>query len=204
MVSLGSNRPEVSTASSSSAEASVVLPQLMAVFSPLELRRYFGVAGRNATASSLKKGRWLYHKDSSIIRLRSTSPNHIWAIDVVHDKLSNGRPDKMLTVLDEYSREALCVTVRSKMNDNDLLVVPHRLLMKNSKPGFIRSVNGPELIAASLQEWLRRFGIQPMQIFPGSLRENSYNERFNGTLRREVLNAEWFHTTKKTQVTFNS
>lgn len=110
----------------------------------------------------------------------------------------------MLTVLDEYSREALCVTVRSKMNDNDLLVVPHRLLMKNSKPGFIRSVNGPELIAASLQEWLRRFGIQPMQIFPGSLRENSYNERFNGTLRREVLNAEWFHTTKKTQVTFNS
>ena len=67
------------------------------------------------------KRKRLYHKDSSIIRLRPTHPNHIWAIDFVHDKLSNGRSYKMLTVLDEYTREALCVAVRPKMNANDVL-----------------------------------------------------------------------------------
>ena len=68
-----------------------------------------------------KKRKRLYHKDSSIIRLRPQHPNHIWSIDFVHDKLSNGRTYKMLTVLDEYTREALCVTVKPKMNSADVL-----------------------------------------------------------------------------------
>ncbi|MGI3171630.1 IS3 family transposase [Pseudooceanicola sp. C21-150M6] len=88
-----------------------------------------------------KKRRRLYHKDSSVIRLRPTHPNHIWAIDFVHDKLSNGRSYKMLTVLDEYSREALCVAVRPKMNANDVLDALYPLLMKHGKPEFIRSDN---------------------------------------------------------------
>jgi len=61
-----------------------------------------------------KKRRRLYHKASSVIRLRPTHLNHVWAADFVHDKLSNGRPYKMLTVLDEYTREALCVAVSSR------------------------------------------------------------------------------------------
>ena len=68
-----------------------------------------------------KKRKRLYHKDSSVIRLRPHYPNHIWSVDFVHDKLSSGRPYKMLTVLDEYTREALCVAVRSKMSANDVL-----------------------------------------------------------------------------------
>ena len=106
----------------------------------------------------------------------------------------------MLTVLDEYTREALCVVVRTKMNAVDVLGVLHRLLMKHGKPEYIRSDNGPEFIAAQLQDWLKRVGVQPIQIYPGSPWENGYNERFNGTLRREVLNAEWFHSTKQAQV----
>ena len=109
----------------------------------------------------------------------------------------------MLTVLDEYTREALCVAARSKMNADDVLDVLHRLLMKHGKPEFIRSDNGPEFIAQHLQKWLKRVGIQPMQIYPGSPWENGYNERFNGTLRREVLNAEWFHSTKQAQTAIN-
>ena len=66
-----------------------------------------------------KKRRRLYHEDSSVIRLRPTHPNHVWAIDFVHDKLSSGRPYKMLTALDEYTREALCVAARPKMNAAD-------------------------------------------------------------------------------------
>ena len=89
------------------------------------------------------------------------------------------------------------MAVRPKMNASDVL---DRLLMKHGKPAFIRSDTGPEFIAAPLQKWLRRVGIQPMQIYPGSPWENGYNERFNATLRRDVLNAELFHTTKNAQV----
>ena len=62
-----------------------------------------------------RKQRRLYHNNSSVIRLRPKYQNHIWSIDFVHDKLAGGRPYKMLTVLDEYSREALCVAVKPRM-----------------------------------------------------------------------------------------
>ena len=66
-----------------------------------------------------KKHRRLYHQNSSVIRPRPTYSNHIWAINFVHDKLSNECGYKMLTVLDEYTREALCVALRPKMNAHD-------------------------------------------------------------------------------------
>ena len=59
--------------------------------------------------------------------------------------------------------------------------------------------NGPEFIATALQTWLKKVGIKPIQIYPGSPWENGYNERFNGTLRREVLNAEWFSSIRQAQ-----
>ena len=150
-----------------------------------------------------KKRRRLYHKDSSVIRLRPTHANHIWAIDFVHDKLSNGRSYKMLTVLDEYTRQALCVEVKDKMNSDDVLEVMHRLLLRYGKPEFIRFDNCGEFVAEHLQEWLRRVGVTPIQIYPGSPWENAYNERFNGTLRREVLNSQWFNRIKQAKVAIN-
>ncbi|NKB28109.1 MAG: transposase [Rhodobacteraceae bacterium] len=63
--------------------------------------------------------------------------------------------------------------------------------------------NGPEFIAEAMQDWLRRVGIKPIGIYPRSSWENGYNERFNGTLRREVLSAEWFTTTKQAQIVIN-
>ena len=77
-----------------------------------------------------KKRKRLYHKDSSIIRLRPQYQNHIWSIDFVHDKLTNGSSYKMLTVLDEYTREALCVAVRPKMNSQDVLEILYQLLLR--------------------------------------------------------------------------
>ena len=110
----------------------------------------------------------------------------------------------MLTVLDEYTREALCVALRPKITERDVLDALHPLLMKHGKPECIRSDNGSEFIAAHFQNWLKRVGIQPLLIYPGSPWENGYNERFNGTLRREVINTEWFHTTKQAQVVINA
>ncbi|MEP0943747.1 MAG: IS3 family transposase [Rhizobiaceae bacterium] len=150
-----------------------------------------------------KKRKLLYHKDHSIIRLRPTHPNHVWAIDFVNDKLSNGRTYKMLTLLDEYTRQALAVTVRTKMGAEDVLEALYPLLLRHGSPEYIRSDNGPEFAAEAMQELLRRVGIKPIRIYPGSPLESGYNERFNGTLRREVLNAEWFTTTKQAQIVIN-
>lgn len=150
-----------------------------------------------------KKRKRLYHHDASVIRLRPLYPNHIWSIDFVHDKLSTGRSYKMLTVLDEYTREALCVTVACRMGSEEVLEALYPLLLRHGRPDYIRSDNGPEFTAASFKEWLVRVGIQPIRIFPGSPWENGYNERFNGTLRREVLNTEWFATTRQAQAAIN-
>jgi len=139
----------------------------------------------------------LYHKDSSIIRLRPQYPGHIWSVDFVHDRLSNGRSYRMLTVLDEYTRQALCVTVKPRMGSAEVLEALYPLFLKHGKPEFIRSDNGKEFTAEALQTWLMKVGIKPIQITPGSPWENGYNERFNGTLRREVLNAEWFSSIRQ-------
>lgn len=82
------------------------------------------------------------------------------------------------------------------MGSADVPEALYPLLLKHGKPELIRSDNGAEFIAGSLQDWLRRVGIKPIQIYPGSPWEYGYNERFNGTLRREVLNAEWFASTQ--------
>jgi len=68
-----------------------------------------------------KRPKRFCHHDASIIRLRPRYPNHVWLIDFVHDKLSNSQPYKMLTVLDEYTREALCVKVATSMGSSDVL-----------------------------------------------------------------------------------
>jgi transposase InsO family protein len=68
---------------------------------------------------------------------------------------------------------------------------------------LIALYNGPEFIVTNLQDWLKRIGIQSLLIYPGSPWENGYNERFNGTLRKEVLYEEWFNTIKQAQVAVN-
>ena len=97
-----------------------------------------------------KRRRQLYHKDSLIIRLRTTHPNHVWSIDFVHDKLCNGRSYKMLTVLDEYTRQALAV--RTRMGTEDLLEALYPLLLRRGAPEYIRSDNGPEFVAEAMQD----------------------------------------------------
>ena len=105
----------------------------------------------------------------------------------------------MLTVLNEYTREALSVAVRSKLSANDVLDALYPLFVKHGKLEFIRFDEGPEFVAEQLREWLQRVGIESLHIHQGSPWTNRYNEGFNGTLRREVLNAEWFHGTQNAQ-----
>jgi putative transposase len=109
----------------------------------------------------------------------------------------------MLTVIDEYTREALSMIVANTMGSSEVLKALYPLLLKGDKPELLRLANGPEFSSESLKDWLTKVGTKPIRIYPGTPWENGYNERFNGTLRREVLYAEWFGTTLQTQNVIN-
>lgn len=124
-------------------------------------------------------------------------------MDFVHHKESNGQPYKMLTAMDEYTRQALSVHVGTKLGSVEVLEVFYPLIIKHGKPAHIRSDNGPEFVSELYLPWLKQVGIEPIDIYPEAQRENGYNERFNGTLRNEILNANWLQIIHEAQVTIN-
>jgi putative transposase len=146
-----------------------------------------------------KRGRiWL--NDGSCIRLRPLYKHHVWSYDFVADRTHDGRPLRMLTVIDEFSRECLAIEVARKLNSDDVLETLTRLFAEHGPPDYIRSDNGPEMTAKVVRDWLRDLGVKTLFIEPGSPWENGYNESFNGTLREEVLNREIFYTVAEAKV----
>jgi transposase InsO family protein len=141
----------------------------------------------------------LWRADGSCVRRRPAYPNHVWAYDFVMDRTQDGRPLKMLTVLDEYTRECLAIAVRRRMTANDVREVLGELFLARGCPTHIRSDNGPEFIARSLRQWLAQLAVAPLFIEPGSPWENGYVESFNGKLRYESLNGEVFYTLQEAQ-----
>jgi transposase InsO family protein len=142
----------------------------------------------------------LWLNDGSCIRLRPTHCNHVWSYDFVSDRTQDGRAIKILTVIDEYSRESLAIVVARKIKSDDVLHCLTDLFVKHGPPGHIRSDNGSEFTAKAVRNWLGRIGVKTLFIEPGSPWENGYNESFNGKLRDEVLNGEIFYTLKEAQV----
>ena len=146
-----------------------------------------------------KRGR-LWLNDGSCVRLRPTHHNHVWSYDFVVDRTQDGRAIKVLTVIEEYSRESLAIVVARKIKSDDVLHCLTDLFVKHGPPEHIRSDNGPEFTAKAVRSWLGRIGVKTLFIAPGSPWENGYNESFNGKLRDEVLNREIFYTLKEAQV----
>jgi putative transposase len=146
-----------------------------------------------------KRGR-LWLNDGSCVRLRPEYRNHVWTYDFVFDRTHNGRPLKMLTMVDEHTRESLAIEVDRRLTSKDVIRVLARLMLKNGIPEHIRSDNGPEFVAKAVREWLARLGTETLFIEPGSPWENGYIESFNGKLRDELLNGEIFYTLKEARV----
>jgi len=119
--------------------------------------------------------------------------NHVWTYDFVHDRCENGRKLKILTVVDEFTRECHKVHVATRISSRNLIAVLEELLALHGVPMFIRSDNGPEFVARELKHWLRERGSATHYIEPGSPWQNGYGESFNGKFRDECLNMEVFH-----------
>jgi putative transposase len=121
-------------------------------------------------------------------------PDHVWAYDFVEDRTETGRKLRILTVIDEFTRECMTVEVEYRMNARYVADTLLRLIGERGvAPRFVRSDNGPEFIAKHLMRTLAGRGVEARHIDPGSPWQNGRNERFNGTLRAECLNLETFH-----------
>ena len=146
-----------------------------------------------------KRGR-LWLNDGSCIRLRAEYPNHVWSYDFVFDRTHDSRPLRMLTILDEFSRESLAIDVERNLNSENVLDRLAQLFVAHGTPEHIRSDNGPEFTAASVRGWLQKVGVGTLFIEKGSPWENGYIESFNGKLRDELLNGEIFYTLKEAKI----
>ena len=140
-----------------------------------------------------KRGR-LWLNDGSCIRLRPEHRGHVWTYDFVHERTHDGRALRMLTVVDEYTRECLAVEVERRLNHRDVLRVLSRLFVRHGPPEHIRSDNGSEFTALAVRQWLKKLEVKTLYIEPGSPWENGYIESFNGKLRDELLDGEIFYT----------
>ena len=121
-----------------------------------------------------------------------THPNQIWCYDFVHDRCANGTALKMLTVEDEFTRESLAIEVGGSLSSSGVLRVLERLFEERGVPQGIRSDNGPEFVAQAVKLWLAGKDVHTHFIEPGSPWQNGIAESFNGKLRIECLNREWF------------
>jgi transposase InsO family protein len=142
--------------------------------------------------SKQPKRKRLWFNDGSCLRKRAEYKNHVWSYDFVMDSTHDGRNIRMLTIIDEYSRECLSIKVARRLNSQNVMDELYKLFMRRGIPDFIRSDNGPEFIAKKLRSWLKVIGVETLYIEPGSPWENGYIESFNGKLRDELLNREVF------------
>ena len=146
-----------------------------------------------------KRGR-LWLNDGSCMRLRPQYRGHVWSYDFVADRTHDGKAFRMLTVIDEHSRECLAIHVQRQLKSDDVLAVLTDLFQRHGPPAHIRSDNGAEFTAHAVRDWLGRIGVKTLYIEPGSPWENGYNESFNGKLRDELLNGEIFYTLREAEI----
>ena len=146
------------------------------------------------------KRRRLWVNDGSCIRLRPEYKDHVWSYDFMAERTSNGRAFRILTVIDEFTRECLRIKVNRKIKTQDVTDELFTLFILRGIPEHIRSDNGTGFTARAIRKWLNHFGVKTLFIEPGSPWENGYVESFNGKLRDELLNREIFTTLEEAKI----
>ena len=166
---------------------------------PKRVERIWRVEGLKVPRRQPKRGR-LWLNDGSCIRLRPAHPNHVWAYDLLTDRTRDGRAFRLLTIVDEFTREALAIVVARKLTADDVLATLTDLFITRGCPEYLRSDNGPEFCATVVRAWLAWLEVRTLFIEPGSPWENGYSESFNGKLRDELLERAIFYTLREAQV----
>lgn len=147
-----------------------------------------------------RKKRRLGHGANACDRRRPRYKNHVWGYDFVSERTERGGQVKLLTVVDEFTRECLTIEVGRTFTGRDVIATLEELFAIRGRPKYLRSDNGPEFAAKAVRKWLRRLGVGTLFIEPGSPWENGYVESFNGKLRDELLDREVFGTLLEAKV----
>lgn len=121
-----------------------------------------------------------------------SGPNKCWSMDFVADRLSDGRSIRMLTLVDNFSRVSPAIEVDFSLNGKRVVEVLERLKLTVGLPKTIKVDNGSEFISKVVDEWAHYNGVKLDFSRPGKPTDNAFIESFNGRLRQECLNQNWF------------
>lgn len=122
----------------------------------------------------------------------ASAANQRWSMDFVSDQLANGRKLRMLTIVDDFTRQCLAIEVDTSLSGWRVSRVLDRVVAQRGHPQRIVTDNGPEFTGKALDHWAYEHKVQLDFIEPGKPVQNAFVESFNGTLRNECLNEHWF------------
>ena len=125
-------------------------------------------------------------------RQRANHRNQVWSWDIVHDQTEIGSPFRILTLIDEYTKQSLATHVAWSIRAVDALTVIEAAIQRYGVPEHLRSDNGPEFIAYAIRDWMANNDIKTLYIKPGAPWEQPFIESFHDKLRDECLNREIF------------
>ena len=125
-------------------------------------------------------------------REAAVRPNHQWSMDFVSDALFDGRRIRALTLVDNYTREALTIVVDGGIRGEHVVRAVEQVATQRGAPGLIRVDNGPEFVSKVLDRWAYERRVTLDFSRPGKPTDNAFIETFNGRFRDECLNTHWF------------
>jgi len=171
-------------------------------------RRVHVMLRREGHADNVKRVYRLYREEGLSLRLKrprrnkaaklrqpkqlASAINEMWSMDFVADELFDGRKLRMLTVVDCYTRECLAIDVGQSLKGEDVVDSLKRICAQRGLPGTIKTDNGSEFISKVMDRWAYERGVELDFSRPGKPTDNARVESFNGRLRQECLNANWF------------
>ncbi len=172
-------------------------------------RRLHLLLGREGLRLNHKKLRRLYREERLQVRRRGgrkralgtrapmtipQGPNQRWSLDFVSDTLTDSRRFRILTVVDDYSRECLCLVADTSLSGSRVARELDTLIAERGRPAMCVSDNGTELTSMAILRWSQETQIEWHYIAPGKPTQNAFIESFNGRLRDELLNETLFRS----------
>ena len=140
------------------------------------------------------------YPSKNTVKQKASHPNHVWTYDFLEDRTENGSKLRIMTVLDEFTRESLSIRVDKSITHEKVIESLSFLFLTRGTPEYIRSDNGPEFVAKGLQNWLKYMNCKTIYITPGSPWENGYIESFHDKFRSECLNRDVFRNGHEAQI----
>jgi putative transposase len=134
---------------------------------------------------------------------RAAGANESWSMDFLADQLFTGQRFRILTIVDNFSRESLAIRAGQRLTGDDVVKTLERITERRGTPQSIRVDNGPEFVSKSLDYWAYFNGVKLDFSRPGKPTDNAYIESFNGKFRSECLNQHWFTSLQDAQEEFD-